>query len=93
MDLTQKLAVEMDAAEAARRLLEDKTLLAAFARLEASYTSAWRDTAPAQTAEREDAYTMLRALERLRRDLETVVQNGNLAEHTMRAAFRRGVKP
>jgi hypothetical protein len=84
----EKLTREMEAAEAARKLLEDPILAGAFERLEAAYTAEWRDSAPAQHEEREAAWHMLRALTRLKQDIQNVVSGGSLAEHNLRAALK-----
>lgn len=71
-----------------RSLLENPAVSAAFERLEAVYTSAWRHSAPGATTDREHAFMMLRALDALKADLESVVTGGRVAAHNVRMLNR-----
>lgn len=68
-------------AEAAERLLKNEILHDAFTTLYASYTDAWKNSKEGDTAARDNAYRMLRALQSVERHIQAVVENGKLAKH------------
>ena len=63
----------------AKRLLDDPLLSEAFREIESRYTSVWRDSAPSQKGEREEAYSALFALKQLRQQLQNYLETGRLA--------------
>lgn len=76
-------------ADAARLLLENDTLRAAFSHLEDAYLNGWRSSAETDVAERERFYFKLTILREFQADLTTTVQAGRLVEVNHRAKLTR----
>lgn len=72
---------EIRRGQEAARLLAEPLLVEAFKRVENDILMIWRNTAPLAATEREFAWVMLRALDRVRGDLKTIVETGVLASH------------
>lgn len=66
-------------AEHAKRLLEDPLLVEALDQIEKTAIEAWKATAIAQTEDRERVWHSLKAAERIRAYLQSVVDTGQLA--------------
>jgi|FLOH01.1.fsa_nt_gi hypothetical protein len=75
----QNLDKDIERADMARFLLEHPLLVEAFEGIEATYTSAWRDSRPDEGAARERVYIALQVLASVRGHLESVVMGGALA--------------
>jgi hypothetical protein len=67
----------------AKELLENAVLQAAFADIEKDAMDTIRGSFPEDTSEREQAYWLLHALDRLRTRLRIKLDNGNLAAQTL----------
>ena len=63
----------------AKRLLEDQTLLDAFAQVEADIYTEWRTTAIGDERQRSDLFHTLKGLERLKARLQATLDAGVLA--------------
>lgn len=83
-------------AREAERLLEEPLLVEVLAGLEAEAIRAWRFSDPADTAARETAYHNIAAVERLKKALRTLVEDGGVAkkqiaqENARKEAEKRG---
>ncbi|CCE04111.1 conserved hypothetical protein [Bradyrhizobium sp. STM 3843] len=64
----------------AQALLDDELLSEAFSALEASYTSAWRQTVIDDVAGREKLFLAINVVGKVRDHLSAVVANGKLAQ-------------
>jgi hypothetical protein len=64
----------------ARELLDNELLAEAFARLEESYTLAWRATAIDDVAGREKLFLAINIVGKVRDHLNAVIANGKLAQ-------------
>lgn len=72
-------------ASRAKELIKHPTLQVAFSRLEENYLERFRGSSHGDMEQREDAYRMLRALDALQRDLESIVDGGAIV------SFNRGL--
>lgn len=66
-------------ADHAKRLLEDPLLVEALDQIEKTAIEAWKSTAIAQVDDRERVWHSLKAAERIRTYLQSIVDNGQLA--------------
>ena len=78
------MAQAVQASDAANGVLNHPGFLAAADLLERTYMDAWRRTAPTDTAKREDAYYMLRALDELRSNLKAAAAAGGVVTFNLR---------
>ena len=69
----------IDDAAHAKRLLEDETLLDAFAEIEADIYLEWRTTTIGDERQRQDLFHTLKGLERLKARLQAYLDAGVLA--------------
>lgn len=65
--------------EAAKRLMEDETLAAAFENLERRYTENWANSLPHDESTRELSYRKLRVLGDLQSELKSQITDGDMA--------------
>ncbi len=72
----------------AAALLDDPILKEAFDLLEAEAVNAWASSAAAQQQEREWAFLMLKAVRRVRGNLEAVIAEGKIAAQPLMRAVR-----
>lgn len=72
--------------ERAQRLLEDELLQEAFATIEQEYTKQWINSPARDEAGRQSLYLMVKSLHRLRMELESVLQTGQVAKHNLTLA-------
>lgn len=80
MDRTEE---EIARGDRARQLLQDETLQEAFSTIEREYTEKWLSS-PARDAEgREKLYLMVKTLHRLKSELLTVMETGQIARATL----------
>lgn len=82
---TQRAEQALLDASRAKELLKHPTLQTAFSRLAEQYLELFRGSSHGDTEKREDAYRMLRALDALQRDLESIVDGGAIV------SFNRGL--
>ncbi|NNM74758.1 hypothetical protein [Enterovirga aerilata] len=78
-DVKQQVAEAQAKAHAAKVLIDNPTLRAAFERLYKDYIAAWTTSSPEDVEKREIAYFRLRALADLEADLEAVANGGKIA--------------
>lgn len=81
-DTLTQLGRAQQAAQAATSAIE--ALDPVFQELEAEYLRRWRTTKPAEAAEREDAWMMIRALEELRTALSVKAKGGQVSAFNLR---------
>ncbi|HKF60261.1 MAG TPA: hypothetical protein VKB42_02805 [Dongiaceae bacterium] len=74
-----QLRREANAAIRAKAILEDELVVAAFAEIAARIHEGWEGSLFENTAAREDAYRMLRALRAFKAQFEALIQGGALA--------------
>lgn len=79
------LELERDRGARARRILEDDIYRDAFEKLRASLMKAFEHSRPDDREARERAYLELRLLTALERDLETIMQTGEMAGRQIEA--------
>lgn len=72
----------------AQNLLADPVLMAAFDTLEAEAINAWASTGSQQQHEREWAFLMLKAVRRIRGNIEGVIAEGKIAAQPLMKAVR-----
>jgi hypothetical protein len=72
----------------AANLLKDPILFEAFETVEAEAINAWASTGAAQQQEREWAFLMLKAVRRVRGNLEGVIAEGKIAAQPLMRAVR-----
>lgn len=70
---------EIERAGRARRLIEDELFVDAKEKLRASILKAFEDSRPEDTSQRERLYLEMKLLKSLVKDLETIMQTGELA--------------
>lgn len=86
----QRAASAADAAARHAGSLKDHPgFLAALARLERHYTQQFTTSLPADTADREDAYRMLRAVAALRQDLDATISGGEVTARNHRSRLKQ----
>lgn len=73
----------------ARMVLDNPAVVHALRALEDKYVLAWRTSAPADEAPREDAYRALRALQALTDELTILLDNGEIAAQQIDREERR----
>lgn len=66
-------------AEHAKRLLADDTLREAFDNVRVAAIEVWSRTAAADVQQREIAWMTVKVLDRIRAELESIVNNGKIA--------------
>lgn len=64
----------------AQQLLEDEVLNAALAKLEGDQLWVFRSSKPEESSKRENAWSMLQAIDGLRQELVKVMDNGKIAQ-------------
>lgn len=74
----------MERGEAARRLMEDPVMTEAFAKIKEVYTREWQGSAFADREDRERAYLMIAAVNRLQNQLTEVINNGKVEASRVR---------
>lgn len=79
---------ELEKAEQAQALMTNPVVTEIFERLERDYIAAWRGSAPQHGDERESAYFRLQALDAFRRDIQSIIDGGRIAEQTIRRSTR-----
>ena len=79
------LELERERGARARRLLEDDLYRDSFAKLRAALQASWEHSRPDDKEARERAYLELRLLSALERDLETIMQTGEMAGRQIEA--------
>lgn len=67
----------------AQRLMAHDLVADAFARLEAEYQQAWRETGARDVEARERLWQAMQIVGRVREHLRTVAANGSLARHEL----------
>jgi len=75
-------------AEQAMQLLNHPLLAEAFTTLSEAYTAEWRATTPEDQQAREEAWHMLRALDKVKGHLETVAAGAQVAAYNHRRALK-----
>ena len=71
---------EIDRAAKAEAFLREPLVAEAFEKLEADFIDAWKNTAVADTENRERIFHLLQALNALRGHFKTVVESGKIAQ-------------
>ena len=71
---------EIDRAAKAEAFLRETLVVEAFEKLEADFIDAWKNTAVADTENRERIFHLLQALNALRGHFKTVVESGKIAQ-------------
>ena len=85
-----KLISEVERGHKAQQLLNNEVLLEAFETLDKEFTTAWKNTSLDQGVERDRLYNLCQALNSLQSYLDSVAQNGRLAENQLNKI--RGIK-
>jgi hypothetical protein len=80
--MPDEIALTKDASRGirAKSLLENELLTEAFQALEDSYIAFWRATRPEDELGREKAYIAINVIGKVRQHLQTVVNDGKLAQ-------------
>lgn len=76
-----KLNLSVSRAARAKSLLNDELLQEAFAKLDAAYVQAWRDSDPRDNDGRQRVWQAIQVLGKVRAHLTTMVSDGKLAQH------------
>lgn len=74
-----KIARAQERGAKAKTLLEDEIFQEAVRAVSDEYFNAWTNTAPNDTAGRENLWRALKSLDKIVKHLRTVVQNGKIA--------------
>ena len=85
-----KLISEVERGRKAQQLLKNEVLQEAFETLDKEFTTAWKNTSLDQGVERDRLYNLCQALTSLQAYLDSVAQNGRLAENQLNKI--RGIK-
>jgi hypothetical protein len=83
VEAADKLAAAIGRGARARELLGNELLQHAFARLEADYISAWRQTPARDTDARERLWQAVNIVGKVRDHLVTIVNDGKLAQREL----------
>jgi hypothetical protein len=89
MDIVNEMEIAAEKGRAAKELLDNPAVKEIFASLEVAYTEQWRSSKPEDEPARDDAYRMLRALDRLRGDLQSAASSAAVTAHNHRSALRK----
>lgn len=81
-----------DRAAKAKALLENETLTEAFGALRSAYIAAWEMTDPRDAEGRERAWMAMTILNRIRKDLQTVLSNGKIATAQLSAMEQQATR-
>jgi hypothetical protein len=77
---------EQEQIEYAKSLLSSHGISVIFQALEEKYTSAWRGSSFTDTAIRDEAYHMIRALSSLKAELESIAKSEQIKNFNLRLA-------
>lgn len=78
-DQINKLRVDMNRADRAKRILEDEMVRDALSSMRSSITEKWESSKESDTEGRERAFRMLHALNEFERYFTTIIQTGKYA--------------
>lgn len=84
--------VDIEKGEQAERLMENPVLVEALDKLEGEYLKAWRDSPLNAVEMRETAFVMVRAVDRLRQQLNEFATNGKIERDSIRKTLTDGSK-
>ena len=79
-----KLRGEAERKAKAEALLRDPLIIEAFETLEKEFVTAWKQSAIADQAARENIYQLLQALDALKGHFQKVLEDGRLAEERLK---------
>lgn len=80
-----KLLKDRARASQAQEILSSPLLVEGFDNLEAAYIQTWRATRPDDVAAREKLYLAVNVIGKLKEHLQSVIENGRLAEAELKA--------
>lgn len=89
MNLTPQQKI--DRAAHAKRLIEDELVVEVLGKMEADYTTAWKNTGARDTEGRELAWTMVKAVEQFRKEFTALMQDGQIEASRIEQTRRQPV--
>ena len=81
--MTDKTEIEIQRGEQAARLLSEPLLVETLELIELEYTQEWKNSPVRDVEGREKLWLMVRTVQKLRSELEAVLETGKLAQHRL----------